>query len=264
MKSLVYAIREINFSLDKIFMFNVALNSVIVFLASYILLSLFSISRFLAFVPAAAYLIVAASERVKENKIVDVEKKYSGLREKLRTAADNVYVDNSVNRALKAEVLNDLEGVEESAFFNDKATFVKSAVIIALCIIIALSVSFHFKGINLSVVTDRIINIDFEKKGSGEPPVYAIGGPKGGGSVPDKEIFGMKSVATLGTDELKVNINPVGYELNVNNVQAPEEKQFNEQFPSEVFAQSAGVYEENIPRDQQLIVKNYFKSLASG
>lgn len=264
MKAFISALKEINFSLNKIFIFNTALNTTITFLASYLLLSLLNINKTIALLPAAAYLMAELSKKAKENKILDVEAKYDTLKEKLRTAADNAYLENQVTNTLKTEVMKELHNVEEATFFNEKEAFTKSAAIMVLCLLIILLAPIHIKGINLNIITDQISNIQFTTQQGNEQPTYTIGGPAGAGTAPNQEIFGKKTVAKLGTEELKVKINPIGYELNVRNVQEPEQKDFNEQYPNEVFTQGAEAYEENIPKDQQIIVKNYFQKRTEG
>src|SRR3989339_1671572 len=81
-------IKEIRVTLNDLFFFEHLLSSIIVFLLFVLVTSLFGFPFWTALIPAVLHFIVRAAQRVKENKIADIERLYPSLREKLRTAAD--------------------------------------------------------------------------------------------------------------------------------------------------------------------------------
>jgi hypothetical protein len=195
-----------------------------------------------------------------------VESKYGSLKEKFRTAVESQYTENPVVNELQAEVLRDLRTVEESSFFNDKQTYIKAGVIIILCFLV-----FYFSPISLAGIfhfdLSKIIHSDNSGstgKGTSDAGAYTGGMKEGGNLFGDEDIYGTLSVAKLGNKTLEVKFNPGGYEMNINQVKPAEEVQFDEAYPTEITATSGEVLQENIPQEQQDLVKNYFKQLAEG
>ena len=78
------------------------------------------------------------------------------------------------------------------------------------------------------------------------------------------DIYGEEDLAKLGNVELGIRVRPADYEVDIREVGDVEEKAFDETFPSEVFVESATVYEENIPVEQQELVRTYFEKIAKG
>ncbi|MEK6854094.1 MAG: hypothetical protein AABX60_02050, partial [Nanoarchaeota archaeon] len=76
-----------------------------------------------------------------------------------------------------------------------------------------------------------------------------------------KDIYGQPSVAKLGSEELRVILKPAGTELSTSNVKPPEELQFNEQYPEEIVSVAAESMEERIPKEQQELVRRYFRNV---
>jgi hypothetical protein len=261
MKIFKDAIKEINAELDKIFLFDAALNAIIVFLIAFLLLSFFNASAVYALIITLLYFVFAAYRKIREDKIRDMESKFDFLKEKLRTAAEHANVDNPVVDELHHEVLKELRTTEEAVFFNEKKTYIKAAVIALLCFMIIALAPIAFPKININLFSQNKVIIT--AAGGEEGPFKGEG--KTGSLAPSKgSIYGTKSVAKLGSKELKVEIRPAGYELNIKEVSEVEKRKFNEQYPEEIYAEPSEAFEENIPKEQLELVKNYFKSVAEG
>ena len=86
------------------------------------------------------------------------------------------------------------------------------------------------------------------------------------------DIYGDSKLAVLGDQQIDIRIKPVNYEVSVREEGDVEQKQFDEIFPSEenctqeqqVDINQSSAYEENIPPEQQELVKNYFNKLTGG
>ena len=78
------------------------------------------------------------------------------------------------------------------------------------------------------------------------------------------DIYGDSKLAVLGDQQIDIRIKPVNYEVSVREEGDVEQKQFDEIFPSQVDIKQSSAYEENIPQEQQELVKNYFNKLAGG
>ena len=76
--------------------------------------------------------------------------------------------------------------------------------------------------------------------------------------------WGDQSLASLGDEQLEVEIKPSTLELKIGKVNKAEKKDFEEVFPSEITLAPSVTYEENIPKERQEIVKEYFKGISAG
>lgn len=262
MKTFKAVIRDMNFNLNTLIIFDVIIDALLVLLVFYLILMLFSLNEWVALFPSAMFLVVFLYLKTTQSKSPIVEKKYSNLNEKLRTAVDNAGKDNPIVEELQLEVINDMRKVAVSSFINQKRVSFRILLTVVLCfaILILASLNIHFSP------------FDFVKK----PQWTFIMGGAGGGneSLPSNviiaglgngegDIYGQKSVAKLGKEELNIEIKQVGYEVgDVRDITDAEQNEFEESFPEEVFAESSATYQENIPKEELELVKNYFKKVA--
>ncbi|MBI2574454.1 hypothetical protein HYV82_01060 [Candidatus Woesearchaeota archaeon] len=270
MKILATALKELRAGLNKALIFTVMLDALIVFLAAYLVLSIFNIPAILAFSITMAYLIVETAKRASISKIRKVEEYYPRLNERLRTSAEYINAENPVVNELHQEVLTELRNVEEAEFLDDRKSFAKAGIITLLCFLVLLLAPVSIKLDPIDAAVEKVkaateINVSFEL-GKGEPtPGGAGGGKKGGAKLASEDdIFGAPSIAKLGEEELKLVIKPAGDSINIRQIKDAEESEFADSEPKEAFAVSAAAYEEKIPREQQEIVKNYFTAIAKG
>ncbi len=260
MKSFINVVKEINSTLNSIVLFDNILNSFIIFLSVYLALSIFNFYPLLASLPAIAYLALSSYKEVISSKAKLIETKYGYLNEKLRTAADNASMENPVVDALHEEVIEEIKDVRASSFFNQKKTSLKILSLIVLCFLIV-----FLSTLNLSFLDFRVLMDNIQIIGNGGVAAGEGGETPSAGEAGNQDIYGEESIASLGKEEVKIEIKPVNYEVNAKSIgDAPEEKEFEETFPEEVFASSTEGFEENIPISQQELVKEYFKKLAGG
>ncbi len=258
MKNFIKAVREINKTLNFLIIFETTLNTVIFFLVVYFLLSLVNLYPILAVIPAAIYFAMRMRVRSKMDKRRMVESKYEPLKEKLRTAADNVGEENPVINELEEEVVHDLKHVGISSFIQTKSVSYKifTAIFLSFAIVFATTLNLYIVDLTqfLSNVPDMLGNLD----------------PRRGANVPlgeineSEDIYGESKLAVLGNEEINIKISPVNYEVNVHEEGDFEQKQFDEIFPQEVMVEQASAFEEKIPEEEQELVKNYFNKLAGG
>jgi len=256
MKNFINVIKEIDRTLNMVFVFSSILNAAIFFLSVYLLLSIVNLYPILALIPAAVYFALRLYSRSKMDKRKIVESKYEPLKEKLRTAADNIKEDNPVINELEEEVVHDLKNVGLSSFIQTKEVSYKLFATIALSFVIVLT------------TTTNLYIIDLNEFLSTTIPEYLKGIPKLAdgalfGEINESEdIYGESQLAVLGNEQIDIRISPVNYEVNVREEGDVEQKQFNEIFPSDVDVEQASAFEENIPEEQQELVKKYFDKLA--
>ncbi len=266
MKSFMIALKEINSTLNYLLFFDVFINSVIVFLASYLIFLLLKITPLHAIEVTLFYLGVSIYLKKKKRKTLEVEKRYSFLNEKLRTAEDNIYYQSPVADDLQREILQDLKRVESSSFFNPKNLFIKSGVIIMLCFLVLNFHPIQFKSLKFTLPELKSgINLDFTGTNFAGTKL-ASSGKKQQANVQMVElndnIYGDSSVAVLGGEEMIIQLKSINQEIKIRDQDEMEEEE-DELFP-EVGTRSAEAFQENIPKEQQELVKNYFKSVVEG
>lgn len=102
------------------------------------------------------------------------------------------------------------------------------------------------------------------------PDIFDTKGLKGVGNFvatklnTSEDIYGKEDVAKLGDKELNIRIKPVDFKVNVKEEGDTQRQNFETTFPQELIVKETVAYEENIPQEQQELVKNYFKKLAEG
>jgi|TARA_B100001964_G_C14177086_1_gene574341 hypothetical protein len=258
MKNFIKVIKEINKTLNFLIIFESILNAVIFFLAVYFLLSLVNLYPILALIPAAIYFAMMLYANSKRDKRKIVEGKYEPLKEKLRTAADNVNKENPVVNELKEEVVHDLKHVGLSSFIQTRRVSYKifTAIFLSFAIVLATTLNLYIVDLNkfLSNVPDMLENLNPRR--ADNMPLGEIN--------ESEDIYGESKLAVLGDEQIDIKIKPVNYEVNVREEGDIDQKQFNEIFPSEVNVEQSSAFEEKIPEEQQELVKKYFDKLAGG
>lgn len=261
MKGFIDAIREINFTIDSIILFNTLLNAVIIFLAVYIVLLLVGLQPLYALIPSFLYLVVHLYRGITKSKAVIVEERYDKLKDKLRTAVDNIQVENPVVDSLQSEVVSQIKEVEVASFINTNKLSYNILVAVLLCFAIIFLTVFGIKFFDISAVFDRISNpFSIVNRGGASDIEGSIMSASEGGSIDD--IYGEASVASLGDQNLDIQIKSITQEISVRDIKDVEPRQFEEVFPNEIFVESAETclecgYQGFGPAEQELI-KNYF------
>lgn len=258
MKDFKKVLKEVNFNLDTLYLFDSIIGSVLVFLAVFLVLSVFNFNSLGALVPSAMYFVIRMYIGFSKDKARIVESRYPELNEKLRTAEDNINLENPIVDELQAEITRDMKHVRLSSFLNTKKVSNKILLSIILCFII---ISFSVFGINISLLAPVIENIPNLFGGN-----RSLGqlSPIGAELNVSDEIYGENSVAKLGNYLIDIKIKPATFEVSVKETGKAERKDFYESFPSEVFVEKTTAYEESVPKEQQELVKNYFKRLSEG
>lgn len=255
-------VKEIDNTLEKIFLFDELLNAIIIFLGVYIVLALVRFYPYIAIAPGILYMTIAYIEQKKKDKERMVEKKYTMLNEKLRTARDYADVENNpVVSELQEEVVQDIKKVRVSSFFNTKKETYKIFGCVVLSFLVVIIAVYDISFFDLKLVFD---NIKMPSLKGGDGTGKGIGEETTGGSAESQDIYGAESVAKLGNRELKIEIKPVSYEMDIKEIEEPPRKEFQETFPEEVFLTASAGLEEEIPVEQQELVKTYFEKIAKG
>jgi len=257
MKIFIKAIKEINRTLNFLMVFESILNAAIFFLVVYFLLSLVNLFPILAIIPAIIYFAIRLRIGSRSDKRKIVEGKYAPLKEKLRTAADNVKKENPVVNELEEEVMHDLKQVGLSSFIQTKQVYYKIFATILLSFVIVLATTLNLYIVDLNLFLSNIPEFldDINPRRSDNILLGDIN--------ESDDIYGDSKLAILGNQEIDIRIKPANYEVNVREEGDVEQKQFDEIFPGNVDVEQASAFDEKIPEEEQELVKSYFNKLAN-
>ena len=207
---------------------------------------------------ALGYLIYVLYKDITTSKLNMVEDAYAPLYERLSTAADNANEENETVEELKKEVVFHLHKVPVSSFVKVGKISGKLLWTVLLCFGILLIAIYNINLGALDIdLAKGLQNIMATGDGGDGAGLEGVAGQSEGG-----DIFGEESVAKLGTKELQMTIKQASSEIVSSHIEDPPNQEFKETFPDEVFAESAGSFEEKISSQHQKLVKEYFKELA--
>ena len=255
MKNFIELIKEIERTLNEIILFETLIHTIILFLVTFLFLSLFNLYPLYAFLPAIVYFFISGRSKMKRNKVRIVENKYEPLKEKLRTAADNIDLDNPVVDELQNEVIQDMKHVSTAEFLQTKKVSYKVFASIILSFIIVFTSTFDVRLLDLKTLFGNLPEV-MDNLGIRRSPNAFIEVNT------TEDIYGESSLAVLGNKKLDIKIQPVSFEISVREEGDIQEKRFDEIFPRDVDVEGAAAFEENVPQEQQELVKSYFRKLA--
>jgi hypothetical protein len=267
MRSIQRLFREITLTFATIIFFNSFLNSLIIFLLCYLLLSIPRVNGAFAFIPAGLFFIFSIYKQLTKRHVLDIEKKFSFLNEELRTIQDNMNMDNPVMKELQMDVMDKIKNVDIGSFFNSKGTSLKVLTVVFLCF-------------GLLFVATKNMTFDFKTLVDTMPNyVYVGGGNTGGGNSTsgnvrvagqgtNEDILGEQDVAALGDQNVDIQIAPAGYEINLRDVAAPQKRYFQDLYPTDICVSDSAcrqseTYNDQMTKDESEIVKNYFLKITS-
>jgi hypothetical protein len=257
MQDFTRAMKEVRRTLNQIFLFEVLLNGLLVFLIFYLLFLMVNFRPSFALFPALVYFIVAAYLRLNVNKARVVEGKHAALREKLRTAADYMGKENPLVEELEGDVLREMRNVGISQFVNARGLSYRILIITILSfgIIFSSTLDIHFIDLDdLNLFRGGDPNRQ-PSKGAGDFDAVRLKS--------DDAIYGNEDVAQLGSEELNIRIKPVDFKVSVKEEGDLDIGTFdNAIFPKDAYLKEGEEAKENIAKEDQEIVKNYFRGLA--
>ncbi|PIO04405.1 hypothetical protein COT48_00555 [Candidatus Woesearchaeota archaeon CG08_land_8_20_14_0_20_47_9] len=269
MKGFKGALREISLTLNSVMLAEVFVDTLLIVLIAYTALSLFGLAWTLSgsasLAIAGCYFIYSSIERLRADKVRLVGSRYSRISEALMTAAENIDATNPVIEELHDELINqELRNVETASFINERTLYAKSIAIVAICFLLLLLAPVSFK--NLNIRAGSLFNQTRETSRDISPGSFdAEGAAAVAGRNRNADIYGNKSIAEIGIKPLEVGISSASMEVDLHDVGDAQEQGFTEQLPpAEISAVAASVYDENIPKEQQEVVKNYFNRLTKG
>lgn len=257
-------VKEIRFTFGTIYFFFALLRTIIILLICFLIITPFNLPWYLALIPAGIYFVRRTKKDRKKNPFSEIEKKYPGLKEKLRAAKDNYDEGNVFVFDLHKEVLAEVKRVAVSNFFDTKKSRNDLLVVCVLCLVIVIMAPFNVQIFDFNFTLDDLSDKvrDFASgmgNGNGDSDTFD---EDDGGLGEFDNIFGEKTIALLGDENLEIEIATGNTELDISDVNEAEDIEFETLYPDEIGATASGVAEEYIPTHHQEIVKNYYKKIA--
>ena len=272
MKIINQKVDEVRNVLWRIASFCTLLDLIIVFLLSAIILLLINIPLVYAVIPAAFIFVVqVVRSRSTGRKTVDiVGDKYPSLEEKLKTAYDSEdgCEGNVIVNSLISDVSEEIEEVESGSFFNTKKTSMRVflAIFLMFCLLIITTLSFPEIDLNFDVDAFGGISpaSSMYGEGNGSGIGAGAGAGAGAGTGEMKDIYGEVSVAAIEGEKIQMEIHPeYGDELGIDESgKTKTETPFSTISSAGYEAVSAESYKENIPVEDETVVRKYFEKLA--
>src|SRR3989344_2412657 len=257
MKPIESALTELRRAILLSKLFNSLIDILLVFLASYLACILIALPWYYAIAPVIIYAAFFLRKRITSLKYQEVEQRVPILKEKLRTAADNVHKDNMIVRQLQAEVLSEMKLIKTSMFLQPFTNTVKMGAIgvfaFSIVLIGALGVNFFDVNVFLDNIQDKFngegifvkdLNITFQEG--------------------TEDIYGEESIIDYGSEELDLGLDTAEGNLDLSKEKEAQRMNFQGRYPSEedlkAISDSAYV-EKKLAKDDEEIVKKYFSQI---
>lgn len=269
MKPIGRALLELRSVLFSIGLAASLLDSMIVLLFGVLVALLLSLPWWLALVPFGLYFVWHSRALLRALGYADVERRVPQLREALRTAADSLSQENEVVRGLHQEVLEKMRLVQTSAFigFGKMTRQLVVAALLCFMIISVSALNIHLVDAN-ALLTKAGVLADGGWKDVGEL-FGKIGKETQNAKMLEKEVtlldesslYGNKSVIELGSEELELQLSAEMSGIKIGDVRDAESKKFNDVRPNDIQASTDSAFTEDIPKEYQGIVRNYFQNI---
>lgn len=258
-KAIIAALKETKSAVTQIAVFTSLIDTLVVFLTSILALILTALPWWPALIIAIAYGSIRTARMVKryQNPAL-VEEKVPELSEQLTTVADNLDKENLLVLSLQQDVLHKMRAIKTSYFlsFGRLARELITLTVTAILIITAAAYQVQFLDVKNMLK-------DLGELGEGPKGPYELAG-EGLEFIENisEDIYGNKSIAELGADELQLQLTPVLSDIDIGKVKPPEEREFTSTMPTEIKATTDVSFQETIPKGYQRIVKSYFREIA--
>lgn len=258
MKPIKSALKEVKGAVTQIVLFSCILDTLIVFLISVLVLILISLPWWYGLIIGGIYGGIHTARTLKKRRnLAYVEKKVPELEEQLITVDDNIEKENPIVESLQKDVLKGMRSIRTSYFLSFGRMTRELITLAVLSILIITASAHHVKFLDFRDVL----------KDLGE-----LGAPSGEYELSGEElsfienlsddIYGNKSIAELGNDELQLQLTPMLSDIDISKVRPPESREFQSTVPEEIQATTDVSFQESIPKGYQRIVKSYFREIA--
>lgn len=226
----------------------------------------FSIVYFIAYFYRLSFLIAVAIGviffirsiilKIKQNKIILLEKKFPELKEKLRTSFDYQDKSNTVINELHSEIINIMKKVDLNAFLNNKTISIKLLLVVFMLMstLYLSSIGFDILDIKSAVVNSELYKrtVKFTQDIFDETRE----------EVKNRPLLQDPRLIAVGSQELNISIDTYNTELDINDIGDAEKNDFGGHYPEEISGAAQEIYQDQIPEEHRDVVKEYFKKIS--
>ena len=236
-------------------LFDALLTGVAAFTIGYFIAFFYRVNILFAAGAGSVLFLRSLVKKIRQNKIILIETKYPGLKERLRTSYDYKDKINTVINELHSDIVSMMQSVDVNAFLSAKIVAGKIAVIV---IMLFATLYFSSMGLDAFYVKRGIVNSEMFKRITG-----AAGNVFDINSAEMKNTDRLKDpkLLQIGDKDVNISIDSFNTELDIKDVSEPEENDFGSNYPAEIAGEAQETYEEKIPEEHKDIVKEYFKKI---
>ena len=255
---IVAALHEVRSALTQITIFTSMLDTLIVFLVSVLVLILVKMPWWYGLVVAAVYGGIHTYRSLKRHRnLAYVEEKVPALEEQLITVADTVEKENPLVESLRQDVLKGMRAIKTS-YFLSFGRLTRELITLAVVSILIITAAAH----GVSFIDFRQTLKDLGELGRETGEYELTGEELTFVENLSEDIYGNKSIAELGSDELQLQLTPMLTDIDIGTTRPPESREFKSTLPEEIKATTDVAFQESIPKGYQRIVKSYFSEIA--
>lgn len=258
------ALHDLEGQLHTVARIDTVIDTLMFFLVIYLILMFTNLPWWVALIPTAVYCYFHASKNLRIRNLEYVEKRVPSLAEKLRTVRDNLSSQSIMVEKLSIDVLRRFKLVKTSYFIDVEKLAKDILIITALALIIIMISSLNTVFLDFSGVIGQFKENKLVKSTTGTIQKYGgfgAGSGEGAGGGETEDIYGDESIALLGTEELELELAQSPTEININDVKDARSREFETRQASEIGAAADASFNEDIPKENQEIVRNYFNKI---
>ena len=230
--------------------FDSFLTAITVFSIIYFIMYFTRITPVIPIVFSSLFFIGSLFRKIKQNKILMIEKEYPNLRERLRTSYDNQGQNNSIVISLHKDIMKMMKKVDVNTFLNVRKLSFK---VIATCFILFSILYFSSIGLDVLDIKTRIVHSALYDKIVDTFDIRQ--------EISDRPLLESPRLLALGSKELNVSVETYNTELDITEISAAEKNDFGGHYPDEVKGAAQELYDSKIPEEHKEVIKEYFKKI---
>ncbi len=265
MKDILLLFKDLKLEFIKIILLNAFLNSIIMFLATFAVLTVFDANYIYSLIIPAAYFLVYFIYKLSQIRLIFVEERNPQVKEMLRTAHDYKYEETVMSQGLFRDLFGRMKSVRSSTFLDPRKIFLKvsAVVVLAYLIVFVSALGIYFGSLpkfdkNLLDSIKLPDFISFTKPGEKDKALTDF-------TNNSEDIYGEAEDLKLTGENLNLEIKSVKSSIDISSVQKDDTQGDFSQGSYDVDVGDLGAqdaYTNDVSREYRDLVKTYFKKLA--
>ncbi len=258
MKKIRYAVRELKDSLAYFGLFSSLFDALVLFAVLILIFYLTNMPWWLSVFIAVPYLFIHTRKTLKKLNMKFVEAKVPELEEELRTSADTKGIENNeIVEKLHEDTIKKMKKIRTS-YFISLGKLSRQIIFLAILSILIIAASAY----NVRFIDVPQTIADFQDS---QDSRYTLNeGLLGYEEMSDDiDIFGNKSIAELGDEEMMLELNPSMSDVHISEILDPQDQFFDEVMgATEIEATTDASFGESYSKEYQRIVRYYFSEIS--